>query len=376
MLEHLAELPHYLLSFVIVLTVIVFVHEFGHYIVARLCGVKIETFSIGFGRELVGFTDKAGTRWKIALWPLGGYVKMFGDAGAASTPDDDKLENMSEAEKKISFHYQPLAKKAAIVIAGPVANFLLTITVFTLFIFTIGLMSTEPVVGGVLKNSPAAEAGIKKGDRVLKVDKDTIKRFDEIANHMLTNIGNDVKLVIERGGKQIEMTIQPRMYEDKDALGNQAKRPLIGIRSQKITYEDVGIGTAVWEATKRTYNLCASSLKVMGQMIRGERSADELKGPVGIAKLSGEVTQQGDTLSETARMVLWFIALLSCNLGLVNLFPVPMLDGGHLAYYAVEAVRGRPMAERFQEYGYRFGVVVIATLMAFTLFNDIKQLFF
>lgn len=376
MLQQLIELPHYLLSFVLILTVIVFVHEFGHYIVARLCGVKIETFSIGFGREIFGFNDKAGTRWKFSLWPLGGYVKMFGDAGAASTPDDDKIEQMSEAEKKVSFHHQPLYKKALIVVAGPVANFILTISVFTIFIFTVGLMSTEPVVGGVLKESPASEAGIKRGDRVLRVDRKDISRFDEIANHMLTNVGEEVTLLIDRKGEQIEIHITPRVYEDKDALGNDAKRPLIGIRSQNITYQDVGIGTAVWEATKRTYGLCVSSLKVIGQMIRGDRSADELKGPVGIAKLSGDVTQQGESLSETARMVLWFIALLSCNLGLVNLFPVPMLDGGHLAYYAVEAVRGKPMAERFQEYGYRFGVVIIATLMAFTLFNDIKQLFF
>jgi len=376
MLQNLAELPHYLLSFVVVLTVIVFVHEFGHYFVARLCGVKIEVFSIGFGRELLGFTDRTGTRWKIALWPLGGYVKMFGDAGAASTPDDEKLDHMSAAEKKISFHYQPLHKKAFIVAAGPIANFILTIAVFTFFIFTTGLMSTEPVVGGVLKGSPAAEAGMKKGDRVLMVDTDEITRFDQIANIMLTNIGNPVKLLVERKGKEFELTITPRIYDDKDALGNEAKRPLIGIRSEKITYENVGLGTAVLEAAKRTYGLCAASLRVMGQMIRGDRSVDELKGPVGIAKLSGDVTSQGETLSETVRMVLWFIALLSANLGLVNLFPIPMLDGGHLTYYAVEALRGKPMAERFQEYGYKFGVVVIATLMAFTLFNDIKQLFF
>jgi regulator of sigma E protease len=376
MLENLTELPHYLLSFVIVLTVIVFVHEFGHYFVARLCGVKIETFSIGFGREIFGFNDKTGTRWKFSILPLGGYVKMFGDAGAASTPDDEKIAHMSDSEKKVSFHHQSLLNKTLIVAAGPIANFILTITVFTFFIFTTGLMSTEPVVGGVLKGSPAAEAGLKKGDRVVMVDSDPITRFDQIANHMLTNVGNEVKLLVERKEKQFELTITPRIYDDKDALGNEAKRPLIGIRSQKITYENVGLGTAVWEASKRTYGLCVSSLKVIGQMIRGDRSADELKGPLGIAKLSGDVTQQGETLSETARTVLWFIALLSCNLGLVNLFPIPMLDGGHLAYYAVEAARGKPMAERFQEYGYRFGVAIIATLMAFTLFNDIKQLFF
>ncbi|MBN8543041.1 MAG: RIP metalloprotease RseP [Alphaproteobacteria bacterium] len=376
MLENLAELPHYLLSFVIVLSVIVFVHEFGHYLAARLCGVKVETFSIGFGREIFGFTDRAKTRWKVSVLPLGGYVKMFGDAGAASTPDIEKIEHMSDADKRISFHHQPLRNKAIIVAAGPIANFILTIAVFTFFIFTTGLMSTEPVVGGVLKNSPAAEAGLKKGDRIIQVDDKEISRFNDIADYMMTNLGDDVQVILLRNGTRIEKTITPRTFEEKDAVGNTIKRPLIGIRSQKITYQNVGIGTAVWEATKRTYGLCASSLKVMGQMISGDRSADELKGPVGIAKLSGDITQQGETLSETVRMTLWFIALLSANLGLVNLFPIPMLDGGHLAFYALEAVRGRPIAERFQEYGYRFGVAVIATLMAFTLFNDIKQLFF
>jgi regulator of sigma E protease len=376
MLATLAELPHYLLSFVVVLTVIVFVHEFGHYIVARLCGVKIETFSIGFGRELFGFNDRAGTRWKFSLWPLGGYVKMFGDAGAASTADVDKIEAMNEAERKVSFHFQALWKKALIVAAGPMANFLLTIAVFTFFIFTTGLASTKPVVGDVLKDSPAAEAGLQKGDLILTLDGKKMRRFDDISSVMATSLGEPVTLEVKREGSIFSLVITPRIFEEKDMLGNPVKRPIIGISSQKITYHEVGIGTALLEAIKRTYGLCVASLKVLGQMISGERSAEDLKGPLGIAKLSGEATQQGETLSETLRTVLWFIALLSANLGLINLFPIPLLDGGHLAFYAVEAVRGRPMAERFQEMGYRVGIVFIATLMVFTLFNDLRQLFF
>jgi regulator of sigma E protease len=359
-----------------VLTVIVFVHEFGHYIVARLCGVKIETFSIGFGRELFGFNDRAGTRWKFSLWPLGGYVKMFGDAGAASTADVDKIEAMNEAERKVSFHFQALWKKALIVAAGPMANFLLTIAVFTFFIFTTGLASTKPVVGDVLKDSPAAEAGLQKGDLILTLDGKKMRRFDDISSVMATSLGEPVTLEVKREGSIFSLVITPRIFEEKDMLGNPVKRPIIGISSQKITYHEVGIGTALLEAIKRTYGLCVASLKVLGQMISGERSAEDLKGPLGIAKLSGEATQQGETLSETLRTVLWFIALLSANLGLINLFPIPLLDGGHLAFYAVEAVRGRPMAERFQEMGYRVGIVFIATLMVFTLFNDLRQLFF
>lgn len=376
MLATLAELPHYLLSFVIVLTVIVFVHEFGHYFVARLCGVKIETFSIGFGREIFGFTDRAGTRWKFSLLPLGGYVKMFGDAGAASTADVDKIEAMNEAERKVSFHFQALWKKALIVAAGPMANFLLTIAVFTFFIFTTGLTSTEPVVGNVLKDSPAAEAGLQKGDRILTLDGRKMRRFDDISSAMVTSVGAPVTLEVKREGKVFSRVITPRVIEETDMLGNPVSRPIIGISSEQIVFQDVGLATALAEAVRRTYGLCVASLKVLGQMVTGERSVGELKGPVGIAKLSGDATQQGETLSETVRTVLWFIALLSANLGLINLFPIPMLDGGHLAFYAVEAVRGRPMAERFQEFGYRVGVVFIVTLMAFTLFNDLRQLFF
>jgi regulator of sigma E protease len=375
-LNTFTQLPHYLASFVIVLTVIVFVHEFGHYLVARLCGVKIEVFSIGFGREIFGFNDRAGTRWKFSILPLGGYVKMFGDAGAASTADADKIEAMSAAERKVSFHFQALWKKALIVAAGPAANFLLTIAVFTFFIFTTGLTSTDPVVGSVMKDSAAAEAGLREGDRILSLDGKKMRRFDDITNAMMTSVGKPVTLEVQRQKQRFTLTLTPRMFEDKDVIGNPVSRPIIGITSQKIVFKDVGLTTALAEAVRRTYGLCVASLRVLGQMIAGERSAEELKGPIGIAKLSGDVTQQGESISETARTVLWFIALLSANLGLINLFPIPMLDGGHLAFYAIEGVRGRPMAERFQEFGYRMGVVFIVTLMAFTLFNDLRQLIF
>jgi regulator of sigma E protease len=367
---------NYVLSFALVISIIVFIHEFGHFLAARLCGVKVEVFSIGFGRELLGRTDKHGTRWKLALWPVGGYVKMFGDAGAASTPDEDNLAVMTEAEKQVSFHHKPIWKKAIIVAAGPASNFLLAITVFTYFIFTVGLASTKPIVGEVMPNTPASHAGLKSGDLVLKVDKKEIKSFNDIPDAIMTNLGTPVTLTIQRGSKTFEKTLTPIAFDDKDALGNPVKRPLIGFRSQQVTYDDVGLVSAVIIATEKTYDMCATSLHVLGQMITGKRSTDELKGPLGIAKLSGEVTQQGGTLGETARLFLWFIALLSVNLGLVNLLPIPMLDGGHLAFYGLEALRGRPMAEKFQEYGYRFGFVVIASLMALSLFNDVKHMIF
>lgn len=375
MLEWMTEAWHYAWSFIIIISVIVFVHEFGHYIVARWCGVKVDVFSIGFGREIWGYTaKKSGTRWKLSLLPFGGYVKMFGDAGAASTADADAIEAMSEADKKVSFHHKPLWAKALVVAAGPVFNFILTITVFTYFIFTVGIASTEPVVGSVLKDSAASEAGIKAGDRILSINGKEMKRFNDIPAYIITNTGTNITLLIKRGEQTITRELTPRIVEEKDMLGNSSKRPLIGLKSTQITRESVGITEAIWEATKSTYNMCASSLKVLGQMITGKRSVEELKGPVGIAKMSGQVTQSGESMSETLHMILWFIALLSANLGMVNLFPIPMLDGGHLMYYGVEALRGKPVAERYMEFGYRMGFVLLMTLMGFTLLNDLRQL--
>lgn len=375
-MEFLLQGVHYLLSFALIISVIVFIHEFGHYAVAKLCGVKIEVFSIGFGRELFGRYDRSGTRWKFSLLPLGGYVKMYGDEGAASTPDADKLKAMSEQEKNISFHYKPLWQKALIVAAGPAANFILTIGIITYFLYSGGMASTDPVVGKVMKDTPAAAAGLKAGDRVIKVDDEIIKTFNDIPAAIATNLGTPVQLTIERKGETQTLTITPIEFEDKDMVGNVVKRPLIGISSQKMERLNLSFPQAIAEATARTYQMCEMSLKFMGQMIMGDRSAKDLKGPVGIAELSGQVTKSGDTWEETARMILWFIAMLSANLGLVNLLPIPMLDGGHLAYYAIEAAQGKPLARKFQEYSFKFGFGLIACLMAFTIFNDMRNLLF
>lgn len=374
-MHHLLSFLHYAVSFALVISIIVFVHEFGHFIVARLCGVRVEVFSIGFGHELIGFTDRYGTRWKLAALPLGGYVKMFGDASAVSAPDAKALLKMSKAEQRFSFHHRPLWAKAAIVSAGPLFNFLLAILVFTYFIFTVGIASTEPVVGSVLPHTPAAIAGLRAGDRIVAFNDKPIRTFNQITDMVATNLGTPVVLQVERGKKTFDVTLTPKQVTDKDAIGNVMKHPLIGLKSKQVTYKDANLPQALWLATSKTYDMCASSLKVLGQMVAGHRSTDELRGPLGIAKLSGEVTERGDTLGETVRMFLWFIALLSVNLGLVNLFPIPILDGGHLLFYVVEALRGRPLAERFQEYSYRFGFVFIAGLMALSLLNDVRQMF-
>lgn len=375
MIDHLASIFHYAWSFALIISIIVFVHEFGHFLAARLCGVRVEMFSIGFGRELIGRTDRHGTRWKIALWPLGGYVKMYGDAGAASTPDDDALAQMTPEQKRESFHHRPLWAKAIIVAAGPAANFLLAISVFTYFIFTSGINSTEPVVGELMPDTPAVTAGLKPGDRILQVDGKRMRSFGDIPEALMTNLGKPITLDVERDGQPLKLSLTPMEFEEKDALGNTQKRLLIGIRSSKITFQDVGLFAAIGAATERTYSMCTMTLHVLGQMITGDRSTRDLKGPLGIAKLSGDVTNQGETISETLQMILWFVALLSVNLGLVNLLPIPMLDGGHLAFYCVEAVRGRPVAAKFQEYSYRLGFAVIASLMALSIFNDVRQIF-
>jgi regulator of sigma E protease len=366
-MEVLSHLVHTLWSFFIVLSVIVFIHEFGHYLVAKLCGVRITAFSIGFGKELFGWNDRSGTRWKLSLLPLGGYVKMFGDASAASTADDEALEQMTAEERAVTFHHKPLPKKMAIVAAGPVSNFILTISLFTYFIMTTGLPSAEPVVGEIMPDTPAAEAGLVAGDRILKINEDTVSSFNDIPYLISTNLGTPVTLLVKRDDKEQTVTLVPKEVESDDGLGNKVKHPVIGIKSQDIKYKDVGFAHAVGESTRRTYLICTSTLKVLGQMLTGQRSPSALKGPIGIAQLSGQATGKDFTTT------LWLIALLSANLGLVNLFPIPLLDGGHLAFYVAEALQGRPLALKVQEYGFKLGFVLLALLMAFTLINDLSK---
>lgn len=372
----LVNLFHYVWSTALVLSVIVFVHEFGHFIVARLCGVKVETFSIGFGRELIGRTDRHGTRWKFSLIPLGGYVKMFGDSSAASTPDVEKINAMGDEDRKRSLHHQRLPKKAAIVAAGPIANFLLTIAIFTYFIYTVGINSTEPVIGEVVSGTPAAAAGLKADDRILTVDGKRMEVFTDIAETLITNLYKPVTLEVERGQEHLTLSITPAELEDTDLAGNVEKRPWIGIRSKLITRENVSFPKAVWYATDKTYTMCVTNLVGLRQIITGERSARNLTGTLGIAKLSGDVTRQGTTAFETLMTLLYFIAVLSAGIGMVNLFPLPILDGGHLLFYAIEALRGRPASERFMEYSFRLGFVLIIMLFAFSVFNDARKIFF
>ncbi|MET0155292.1 MAG: RIP metalloprotease RseP [Rickettsiales bacterium] len=371
MIDMLQTALFYAASFVVVLTVIVFVHEYGHYRVARWCGVKVETFSIGFGKEIFGYTAKNGTRWKFCLIPMGGYVKMFGDADPASSPNPDAVETFTDAEKSIAFHFKPLYKKAAVVFAGPLANFILTITVMTGLFYFSGKQTILPVVGEVVAGSAAEKAGIRVGDEFIAIGGKRIHAFADIKRAVTLNLGEPVEARIKRDGSETVISVTPEIKETTDIFGNTITLPVLGVASSPkySSYHKLPPIDAFIEANKETYNFVTSTLTAVGQMIVGRRDVSEISGPIGIAKYSGQSMQQG------VQTVIWFIAVLSANLGLVNLFPIPALDGGHLLYYAIEGLRGKPLADKFQEVGIKIGIALISLFAAFAVYNDIVKLF-
>jgi regulator of sigma E protease len=366
-MESVIQLLHYSASFIAIISIIVFVHEFGHFYIARLCNVKVDSFSIGFGPEIFGWNDKKGTRWKVSLFPLGGYVKMFGDETAASTPDSKKLKKMTAKEKKVAFQYKPLHQKAAIVFAGPAVNFLFAMVVLTGLFMVYGRPISLPEVGTVMEKSAAAEAGILPGDRFIEIDGSAITRFEDIRRVVSLHPEIALTYTIDRKGQLTEGTLVPKLSETTDAFGNTVKIGIIGITPSSVEYAKLNFAQSAIASVEETWSITTSTLQAVGQMITGKRSADELSGIMRIAKFSGQSTEQG------LGMVLWFMALLSINLGLINLFPIPMLDGGHLMYYAIEAVSGKPLAEKAQEYGFKVGMVLLVALMLFATFNDIRH---
>ena len=355
-----------LIAFLLVLSILVFVHEFGHYYVARWNGVAIEVFSIGFGPEAFGFTDKAGTRWKFSIIPLGGYVKMFGDANAASQPGD--ADHIPKDQRHKAFPCKSLGQRAAIVAAGPIANFLFAIVALAGLFAIVGQPYTPPVVSEVVEDSAAKAAGLQAGDRIVEIDGQSVSRFETIKRIVALNPDKALPLTVERGGREVALTATPRRTTVTDQVGNNHTIGRLGVRVEGIEFRRPDPVTAVWSAMTETAALTTGTLKAVGQIIGGTRSAEELGGPVRIAQLSGEVAEAG--LSNLVS----FMAVLSINLGLINLFPVPMLDGGHLMFYAIEAIRGRPLGERAQEYGFRIGLALVLTLMLFVTWNDLANL--
>jgi regulator of sigma E protease len=354
-MELVSLVIHNVLSFIVILSIIVFIHEFGHYWIAKRFGVKIETFSIGFGKEIFGWNDKSGTRWKIAMWPLGGYVKMFGDETAASTPNVEKLKSMTDEEKKCAFFFQKIYKRFLIVTGGPLANFLTAIVILTFFFNVYGRPETKPILDTVLEKSAAAEIGLKKGDIVTNLDGSEITRFEQIRGIVALNPNIPLDITYVRDGKTIKTKITPQLHETKDIFGDVTKVGLIGV------------GATEAEFKKLTYDISAKTLQAVGQMITGQRSAQDISGILRIADYSGKSVDQG------FKMVFWFMAIISINLGLVNLFPIPMLDGGHLFFYLIEALRGKPLSEKTQEYFFRFGFLILMSLMLFATLNDLRH---
>lgn len=354
--------------FLAILTLVVFVHEMGHFLLARACGVKVQTFSIGFGPELWGRTAKSGTRWRVSLLPLGGYVKMLGDADAASTPGS--LDGLSEAELSQTFQRKKLWQKALIIAAGPVFNLIFGLVVASIGFMVMGEVRMAPVVGEVTPGSAAEEAGLHSGDRILTANGKTIERFQDLQMIIGLTVGDGVTLTLKRGDQILSTTAHPRITEMKDAFGNVQKRPLLGISSDPKAAELVQHGplSAVAAAGRETAGMISATLTGVGQMLTGRRSTDDISGPIRIAKHAAEAVQVG------FGGVIFYIFLLSINLGLVNLFPVPLLDGGHLLFYGIEALMGRPLAARTQEYGFRIGLFLVLALMLLATRNDIVDL--
>ncbi len=363
-MEIFSFLINYIIPFLAVLTVLVFVHEFGHYWVARRNGVRVEVFSIGFGPELFGVTDRAGTRWKFSAVPLGGYVKMFGDADPASTPDA-AVSSMSESDRAVSFHHKRVGQRAAIVAAGPLANFAFAIIVLAGLFFTAGHPFPPPVVGSVMPDSAAEAAGIQPGDRIVAVEGQPVSRFAEFSILVQRSGDRPLSIALERNGEAVEVVAVPRPTTVTTESGETVEIHRIGIGADTGSY---GLVYSVGAAVEETVELSWMTLSAVSQMIAGERGTEELGGPLRIAQMSGDVAQLGIVA------LFWFMAILSINLGLINLFPIPLLDGGHLMFYAVEAIRGRPLGERAQEYGFRIGLALVLTLMLFATWNDLVHL--
>ena len=365
-------LASYLVPFLFVLTIVVFFHELGHFLVARWCGIKVLVFSIGFGPEIVGFYDRYGTRWKIAAVPLGGYVKFFGDENAASVPDHEAAAAMSEAEKAVSFVHKPVGPRAAVVAAGPIANFVLAIAIFAGVFMVVGKQTTSARVDAVQPASAAQAAGFQPGDLVLAIDGEKIASFSDMQRIVSINAGEPLNIEVERGGVHVTLKATPQLKEFKDNFGNVHRLGVLGIsRSMApgdIKTQKVGPLQAVVMGAQETWFVIERTLSYIGGVFAGREAADQLGGPIRIAQVSGQVASAGFVA------LIHLTAVLSVSIGLFNLFPIPLLDGGHLLFYGIEAARGRPLSERTQEVGFRIGLAIVVMLMIFATFNDILHL--
>ncbi|MGH6896684.1 MAG: RIP metalloprotease RseP [Geminicoccaceae bacterium] len=353
----------YVVPFLIILSVVVFVHELGHYLLARWNGVRVRVFSIGFGPELFGMTDRAGTRWKVSAVPLGGYVKMHGDADAASSTID-----LSALPDPDSFPSKRVGQRMAIVAAGPLANFVFAMIALALLFATVGRPFTPAEVGEVQPDSPAQAAGMMPGDRIVAVDGEPIESFEQLQGIVRGSPEETLTFTIGRAGETLDLAVTPQLTEIEDRFGQIHRIGLIGVSRSGVEFRRSNPVYAVVEGVSETFRLIGGTLYALGEMIIGSRTTDDLGGPLRIAQMSGEIAKDGVV------PMIWFTAVLSINLGLINLFPIPLLDGGHLVMYGIEGVRGRPLTERSQEVAFRFGLVLVLTLMVFATWNDVVHL--
>jgi len=365
MIQHILSLgPLYIIAFIAVISIVVFVHEFGHYWVARRCGVKIEVFSIGFGREIFGWNDKNGTRWKVSWLPLGGYVKMYGDATGASTPAND-VYSMTTEQKRVAFFHQSVDKRMAVVVAGPATNYLFAVVVLAFLFMFQGQPYSLPDIKTVVPDSVAARAGLEAGDRVISLDGSKVERFEDIQRTIALNAGTPVEMRVMRGGTEVNLSVTPQIVTTTDHFGGEHKVGRIGITSGTVEYKKWPPLQAFGAALTDTWNITAGTLRAIGQMVAGSRGTEELGGPLRIAEMAGNVAKDGIV------PLISLMAYLSINLGLINLFPIPLLDGGHLMFYAYERVRGKPASESWHEIGMRVGIILVVSLMVFTFWNDL-----
>jgi regulator of sigma E protease len=346
-------------SFIAVFSALVFIHELGHFWVARRFGIKVDVFSIGFGPTLWSRKDRHGIEWRIAALPLGGYVKFAGDESAASNASPD-IGRMSEEERRDCFHFRPVHQRAAVTAAGPLANFLLAFVIFTAMFMTVGQRFTAPVVDGIVAGSAAEKAGFRQNDRILSIGSHEIQSFEEMRDLVAMNPEKELIFTVSRGDSRLEIAATPELKTD-----GSAKMGVLGIRSQRMEVIQRGPLDAMWHAGIEIRDKSILMLRVLGEIIGGDRSVKDLGGPIKIAEVSGQVAQS------SLLNLLMLAGFLSLNLGLINLFPIPVLDGGHLLYYAFEAVRGRPLGQKIQEYGFRVGMALVLLLMVVVTWNDL-----
>ena len=364
---------NYLIPFLILITIVVFIHEYGHYYFAKKYGVGITDFSIGFGKEIFGWNDKSGTRWKICWIPLGGYVKFFGDRNVFSQSEQQETINQyKEEDRQKLFILKPLYQRSIIVAAGPLANFALAILIFLMINMFVGKDLTPAVIDEVQKDSPAFVAGMKKNDRITYIDSNKVESILEVSTFINASTAEAIEFIILRNDQEIALLVKPNLVDGKDSLGNSVKKRMIGIRlsisNNEFKKQPLGPSKAIYYSVKEVWFVTVTSLNYVGKMITGSADSSQLGGPIRIAKITGQVAEYGII------PFLNIMAYISISLGLINLFPIPMLDGGHLMFYLIEKILGRPLGQKTQEGFFRIGLFLLFSLMFFVTFNDLKDL--